>query len=109
MGKVAIIFSNYQKGIINQALLKLSIDNEQEVFSDYLKAILESSEIQNTYFSNQSGLAIKNVVFVSELKKIEIFLLFKNLKSTYFRELLFINEIFSKTKIFINCVILLIN
>lgn len=70
MGKVAIVPDNHKKGIINQALLKLTPKNI--VNSKFLKYILESNEIQIKYFKNQQGVAIQNVVSVKELKTIQI-------------------------------------
>lgn len=71
MGKVAIVPSEHKKGIINQALLKLT-PNKQVVLVKYLKIILESELIQQKYFRNQSGAAIPNVASVKVLSQIEI-------------------------------------
>jgi len=69
MGKVSIIPENFKKGIINQALLKLTPD-EKLVNSYFLKFYLQSAPIQIKYFTNQSGSAIQNVASVKVLKKI---------------------------------------
>jgi len=69
MGKVSIIPENFKKGIINQALLKLTPD-EKLVNSYFLKFYLQSTPIQNKYFTDQSGSAIQNVASVKVLKKI---------------------------------------
>jgi len=71
MGKIAIVPQNIEKGIINQALLKLS-PNYLKVNSIFLKLLLETTNIQNKYFKNTSGAAIKNVSSVKSLKKIKI-------------------------------------
>jgi type I restriction enzyme M protein len=71
MGKIAIVPQNARKGIINQALLKLTPKIEM-VNSIYLKKILETDEIQEKYFRNQEGAAIQNVASVKVLKDIEI-------------------------------------
>lgn len=68
MGKIAIVPQNHRKGIINQALLKLT--PRKTVHPMFLKLYLESKEIQKKYFTNQSGAAIQNVVSVKELKEI---------------------------------------
>lgn len=68
MGKIAIVPQNHRKGIINQALLKLT--PRKTVLPMFLKLYLESKEIQKKYFTNQSGAAIQNVVSVKELKEI---------------------------------------
>lgn len=71
MGKIAIVPSSARKGIINQALLKLT-PNIEKVNSVYLKKVLETDEIQEKYFRNQEGAAIQNVASVKVLKDIEI-------------------------------------
>ena len=68
MGKIAIVPQNHRKGIINQALLKLT--PRKIVHPMFLKLYLESRDIQSKYFTNQSGAAIQNVVSVKELKEI---------------------------------------
>ena len=68
MGKIAIVPQNHRKGIINQALLKLTPRNM--VLPMFLKLYLESRDIQSKYFTNQAGAAIQNVVSVKELKEI---------------------------------------
>ncbi len=71
MGKIAIVPKSARKGIINQALLKLT-PNIEKVNSIYLKKVLETDEIQEKYFRNQEGAAIQNVASVKVLKDIEI-------------------------------------
>ncbi len=68
MGKIAIVPETHKRGIINQALLKLTPNNT--VLPMFVKLYLESKEIQKKYFTNQSGAAIQNVVSVKELKEI---------------------------------------
>ena len=68
MGKITIVPQNHRKGIINQALLKLT--PRKMVHPMFLKLYLESRDIQNKYFTNQSGAAIQNVASVKELKEI---------------------------------------
>lgn len=69
MGKVAIVPEKHVKGIINQALLKLTPKKEKTT-SWFVKLYLESSGIQKRFFSNQAGAAIQNVVSVKQLKEI---------------------------------------
>lgn len=71
MGKVAIVPSNNRKGIINQALLKLTPSTEK-IDTVFLKYLLEGDEIQDKYFRNQPGVAIQNVASVSTLKSMKI-------------------------------------
>lgn len=70
MGKIAIVPQNPKKGIINQALLKLTVKSISSPY--YIKTILEDRYIQDKYFSNQAGAAIQNVVSVKQLKEIPI-------------------------------------
>ncbi len=71
MGKVTIVPTSFKKGIINQALLKLTplVERIDVVF---LKYALESQAIQEKHFSNQPGVAIQNVASVGALKQIEL-------------------------------------
>ncbi len=69
MGKIAIIPFDAPRGIINQALLKLTPNNN--VNAKYLKYCFESS-IAKQMNDNARGGAIKNVASVDVLKKIEV-------------------------------------
>lgn len=71
MGKVAIIDQGARKGIINQALLKIT-PNQEVIIPIYLKMIIESESVQGSYFRNTSGSAIQNVTSVGTLKRIKI-------------------------------------
>lgn len=68
MGKIAIVPENHLKGIINQALLKLT-PQKGKTIPLFVKLYLESSSIQKHYFANQAGAAIQNVVSVKQLKE----------------------------------------
>jgi type I restriction enzyme M protein len=70
MGKIAIAPNNLKKGIINQALLKLS--PKPCLNKNYLKLILESDKFQSQLTSFTYGSAIKNVTSVNILKQILI-------------------------------------
>jgi type I restriction enzyme M protein len=70
MGKVAIIPDNAPKGIINQALLKLTPN--ANISSKYLKLLMESDSFQEEINKTTMGVAIKNVASVKVLKKIRI-------------------------------------
>ena len=71
MGKVAIVPEQHKKGIINQALLKLT-PHKNKLYGKYLQLILQSNFIQNRYFKNQAGSSIENVSSVKKLKEIKI-------------------------------------
>ena len=70
MGKVAIAPDNTKRGIINQALLRLTA--LEKLDKQYLKYILESSIFQKALQDNAYGAAIKNVASVGALKDIKI-------------------------------------
>ena len=70
MGKFAIIPKNYEQGIINQALLKLTIKKDFDIW--FVKISLETEHNQNKLLSQSAGGAIKNVVSVSQIKELEL-------------------------------------
>lgn len=70
MGKISIAPKKIQKGVINQALLKLTPN--KNLNKDFLKFFLESDLFQNNLEINVHGAAIKNVASVSVLKNIKI-------------------------------------
>jgi type I restriction enzyme S subunit len=70
MGKFAVIPQDAKKGVINQALLKLSVNKEFNL--DFVMFILELPENQEKLLSQSAGGAIKNVVGVGEIKEIEL-------------------------------------
>ena len=70
MGKVAIVPSDAKKGIINQALLKLTPN--KKILSEFLKLWMESDDFQDQLKIHTTGVAIKNVASVKILKEIEV-------------------------------------
>ncbi len=70
MGKVAIVPSEIKRGIINQALLKLTPSNK--IYNKFLKYWMGSNSFNNRINSHSVGAAIKNVASVKILKEIEI-------------------------------------
>lgn len=70
MGKVAIVPEVIKKGIINQALLKLTPNKSLDV--RYLKLWMESDSFYQTISENSVGAAIKNVASVKVLKQIPV-------------------------------------
>jgi len=70
MGKIAIVPENIKKGIINQALLKLS--PSKKVYNSFLKLWMQSESFQNSLKEYAGGVAIQNVASVAILKNIEI-------------------------------------
>lgn len=70
MGKFAIVPNDRKEGVINQALLKLTVNNAYNV--KFIKAILELPENQNKLLSQSAGGAIKNVVEVAQIKEMKL-------------------------------------
>jgi type I restriction enzyme, S subunit len=68
MGKIAIAPKNIKRGIINQALLKLS--TSKKVSNLFLKLWMESSDFQRKIREYSLGAAIQNVASVKILKEI---------------------------------------
>ena len=70
MGKVAIVPEGIKRGIINQALLKLTPNKELK--GRYLKFWMESPNFQEEINNEAQGVAIKNVASVKVLKGINL-------------------------------------
>lgn len=70
MGKFAVVPQDAKKGVINQALLKLSVNKEYNLH--FVMFLLELPENQEKLLSQSAGGAIKNVVGVGEIKEIEL-------------------------------------
>jgi len=70
-GKVALVPDNAPKGIINQALLKLTPKRDL-VRPLFLKLLMETPHFQIQLSKGVSGVAIKNVASVDEIKSFEI-------------------------------------
>ena len=70
MGKLAIVPKNIKRGIINQALLKLS--PSKRVSNVFLKLWMQSDSFQNSLREYSGGAAIQNVASVAILKNILI-------------------------------------
>jgi len=70
MGRVAIVPDGAKRGIINQALLKLS--PEKGLVAEFLKYWMESETFQDQINMHSKGAAIKNVASVKVLKEIDV-------------------------------------
>ncbi|MCK4828309.1 restriction endonuclease subunit S [bacterium] len=71
IGKVAIAPKSIQRGVINQALLKISLD-ETKMRRVYFKHFFENMIYIGGIKDKIKGAAIKNIVAVKELKQIPI-------------------------------------
>jgi len=70
MGKIAIVPLGIKKGIINQALLKLTPNHT--IVPQFLKYWMESKSFQYQIEEHSKGAAIKNVASVKILKEIVV-------------------------------------
>ncbi|MFP4534060.1 MAG: restriction endonuclease subunit S [Desulfobacterales bacterium] len=70
MGRVAIAPDKLKRGIINQALLKLTPSSK--VDAHFLKLWMEQESFINEIKKHSQGVAIKNVASVKVLKEIEV-------------------------------------
>jgi hypothetical protein len=70
MGRVAIVPQNIRRGIINQALLKLTPSSS--VLPEFLKYYMDSTNFQDSLQEQSGGAAIQNVASVGILKEIRI-------------------------------------
>jgi len=70
MGKMAIVPVNIKKGIINQALLKLT--PLKNILVQFLKLWMQSDSFQNSLKAYSQGAAIQNVASVKILKEIKM-------------------------------------
>lgn len=70
MGKVAIVPNGIKKGVINQALLKLTPKSSLDV--EFLRYWMGSEDFQISISKHSQGAAIQNVASVQILKSIEL-------------------------------------
>lgn len=71
MGKFSIISTNHEKGVINQALLKLSTKKGNDY--RFIKFLLELPSNQDQLLSESAGGAIKNVASVRQIKEMPLY------------------------------------
>ncbi|WP_026711067.1 restriction endonuclease subunit S [Flavobacterium filum] len=72
MGKFAIVPEENKIGVINQALLKLTVKKGYDNL--FVKITLESDNNQEKLLSQSAGGAIKNIVSVSQIKELGLFI-----------------------------------
>jgi len=70
MGKFAIIPKEAKRGVINQALLKITVKKQLDI--KFIKAIIELPSNQEQLLSQSAGGAIKNVVSVGQIKELTL-------------------------------------
>ena len=70
MGKFAIVPKESKKGVINQALLKLT--TKENYNYKFIKSVLELPDTQNKLLSQSAGGAIKNIVGIPQIKEMDL-------------------------------------
>ena len=70
LGKVAVVPQHSKKGIINQALLKITPSKEWDVL--YVKYLLEAEYIQNRFVKVAPGSAMKNMASMLTIKSTKV-------------------------------------
>lgn len=70
LGKLAIIPKGAKKGIINQALLKISLD-EQKIKNQFFVFLFSHPSFKNRFYGNISGTGIPNFPSMEEFKKFQ--------------------------------------
>lgn len=71
MGRITQVPDDYDEGVINQALLRVRLNNN--IFDDsFFKMLFRSPYFQKQIFKNSTGSAIPNVKGVNELKAIPL-------------------------------------
>jgi len=72
LGKVAVVPENYEEGVINQALLKFTVD--EDIFqTQYIKYFLESKIGQRQLVLSSRGSAMKNMAPMEFVRSAQIF------------------------------------
>ena len=71
LGKILELPQNVEMGIINQALLKIRLDNTQ-ILNGYFVHLFNSPNMQRIILENTIGSAIQNIASVKVLKQIKI-------------------------------------
>lgn len=71
VGKVSVLPETAEHGIINQALLKISLD-ERVILTDYFVKLFGSDFFQEIFLGNTRGSAMQNIASVKSLKQADI-------------------------------------
>lgn len=69
LGRIAELKKDSKIGIINQALLKVRLNNDL-ILNSYFKILFESDYIQNRIYAEALGIAMTNMVGVKVLKEV---------------------------------------
>jgi type I restriction enzyme S subunit len=101
IGRIAQIPSNAEKGIINQALLKITIDNGL-ILSEYFLYLFRATTYQKKVLKGTRGSAIKNISSVIDLKQIPVALPTKDEQQKIIEEIELRLSIADKVEFIIN-------
>ncbi|MDP3012783.1 MAG: restriction endonuclease subunit S, partial [Candidatus Subteraquimicrobiales bacterium] len=71
IGKIAQMPESAEKGVINQALLKITIDHKL-ILSKYFLYLFKSYDFQKMFLKDIRGTAMKNIASVEDLKLIPV-------------------------------------
>ncbi len=71
IGKVAIAPENIKQGIINQALLKITL-NEEAILNKYFKILFENFVMRSNILQDLKGTAMKNIASIKILKTLPL-------------------------------------
>lgn len=71
LGRISLLPDNVKTGVINQALLKIDID-EEILLKKYFILLFRSGTFQTLLFKKSIGTAMRNMVGMNELKEIPI-------------------------------------
>lgn len=71
LGRITQVPNDYEAGIINQALLRVRVNNDV-MYDFYFKMLFRSPHFQKQILANTTGSAITNVKGVNELKAIPL-------------------------------------
>jgi len=71
IGKLAVVPFDAEKGIINQALLKLTL-NQEIITNDFFKILFYAYIMSTNTLNDLKGTAMKNIVSIGILKKLPI-------------------------------------
>ncbi len=71
IGKMTQVVGDFEKGIINQAMLIMRVDNELFNY-EYFSELFESQYMQSQIIDNSMGSAMKNLVGMDTFKNLKI-------------------------------------
>lgn len=72
IGKTSLVTGEFQKGIINQALLIIRLEFPKKTLPKYIQTIFSSSFFQEQIIDNSQGGAMKNLVGIDIFKNVKI-------------------------------------